>query len=312
MRRLLLCGLVLGIASCDSPVDPGVHKRELSRHFDELQHAKHWEGESWKDVVARDPRNAGAWNQLALENTRVSMAPGPTPQLDEAIKCYSRAIELEPEWVDAYCGRAGAREWKADFSGSIADYSRAIELTDEAAEIFGRRAHPRWASGDLEGALADFNQAIRGGAATYRGERGRLLYAMGRSAEALTDFRAVLSEQDDELSLWIWLAQCRLGLREQATDELRTYKFSGMHIGFWPFAPWEVRPFLLGDIPATQLLANSQAVPGSELHFFVGSKQLLEGDASGAREEFQLAQSAQPWEIERLCALAELRRLDLK
>jgi len=47
---------------------------------------------------------------------------------DGAIADYSKAIEMNPEFVDAYAQRGVAREHKGDMQGAKADYSKSIEI----------------------------------------------------------------------------------------------------------------------------------------------------------------------------------------
>jgi tetratricopeptide (TPR) repeat protein len=49
-------------------------------------------------------------------------------QLDEAIKSFTRAIELDPEYAVAYNNQGLVRYKRGDFLGAIRDFTRAIEL----------------------------------------------------------------------------------------------------------------------------------------------------------------------------------------
>ncbi|WP_235318134.1 tetratricopeptide repeat protein [Porphyromonas gulae] len=52
---------------------------------------------------------------------------------EEAIKDYSKAIELDGKFVDAYYNRGNAYYKKGSYDEAIKDYSKAIELDDKFA-----------------------------------------------------------------------------------------------------------------------------------------------------------------------------------
>jgi tetratricopeptide (TPR) repeat protein len=49
----------------------------------------------------------------------------------QAIAVYDRAISLDPQCVDAYCGRGNARRYLGDYPGSWADFDTAIQLAPD-------------------------------------------------------------------------------------------------------------------------------------------------------------------------------------
>ena len=79
---------------------------------------------------------------------------------DEAIVDLSRAIEINPKYAEAYINRGVAKGKKGDLDGEIADYSRAIEIDPEYAEAYSNRGLVKRIKGDLDGAVADYSSAI--------------------------------------------------------------------------------------------------------------------------------------------------------
>ncbi len=53
---------------------------------------------------------------------------------DLAIADFDRAIEVQPDYAEAYSNRGEAYEDKGDYERAIADYGRAIELQPDVAE----------------------------------------------------------------------------------------------------------------------------------------------------------------------------------
>ena len=78
-----------------------------------------------------------------------------------AIKDFTHAILLAPNFADAYNIRGNARYYLEDKQGAIADYSEAIRLDPNFADAYNNRANARSEIGDKQGALEDYNRVMR-------------------------------------------------------------------------------------------------------------------------------------------------------
>jgi tetratricopeptide (TPR) repeat protein/serine/threonine protein kinase len=78
-----------------------------------------------------------------------------------AIKGYSEAIRLKPDYAVAFNCQGSARFGKGDFEGAIEDYSEAIRLNPDYAVALTNRGNARCGKGDFEGAIKDYGEAIR-------------------------------------------------------------------------------------------------------------------------------------------------------
>jgi len=81
-------------------------------------------------------------------------------ELEKVILYYSRAIEINPKYADAYYNRGKAYRRKGDLDQAISDYSQAILLNQKDAEAYNNRGLAYADKGDLDQAISDFNQAI--------------------------------------------------------------------------------------------------------------------------------------------------------
>jgi tetratricopeptide (TPR) repeat protein len=110
--------------------------------------------------------------------------------LDGAIADYTRAIELNPNYPEAYNNRGNIKGAKEDHDGAIADLSRAIELDPKHTISYNNRGVQRLEKHDLEGAIADFSHAIeldpKYAKAYYN--RGNVKEDKGDHDEAIADF----------------------------------------------------------------------------------------------------------------------------
>lgn len=73
---------------------------------------------------------------------------------------YSKAIEINPEFLDAYLNRGLVKNELGDYDGSIQDYDKALELDPKFALAYNNRGYTKYKKQDYKGALDDYNRAI--------------------------------------------------------------------------------------------------------------------------------------------------------
>lgn len=112
---------------------------------------------------------------------------------DDAIRDYDRAIQLQPDYAEAYNGRGLAYYEKKEYQLAIQDYTQAIRIKPDYAEAFDNRGLACAASEDScnsDKAIADFDQAIKLNAdfAEAFFNRGTVLVREGQFKGAIPDF----------------------------------------------------------------------------------------------------------------------------
>ena len=148
-------------------------------------------------------------------------------ELDEALEDFEAAIELEPEYAEAYANRGRIHLDREDYELAIEDLDRAIEIAEELTEAYGNRGLAYQYLGDDEKALADFTRAIEidnNPQAYYN--RAALQYTLGRFDEAYADYNLVL-QYGDPGSFIYYIAQTQsdflenrpTGEGEEAADD---------------------------------------------------------------------------------------------
>ena len=80
---------------------------------------------------------------------------------DEAIRYYDKAIELHPEFDQAYHERGVAYSFKEEFNTAVADLTKAIELNPDFILSYTERGFNRIRTGDYDGAISDYNWLIK-------------------------------------------------------------------------------------------------------------------------------------------------------
>jgi hypothetical protein len=109
----------------------------------------------WSYVI-----NLDSGNYIAYNNRGVFFRDH-EGDLAMALKDFSKAVALNPEFVGAYYNRGLIREQKGDFAGAVEDYTRIIRLDSENEKAFNNRGGVLKKQGKLADALTDFNTAIR-------------------------------------------------------------------------------------------------------------------------------------------------------
>ena len=79
---------------------------------------------------------------------------------ETAIEYYTRAIELNPEYVDAYNNRGNAYDDIKEYEKAISDYNRAIELNPEYAMAYENLSELYITTGNYKSALEAITEAL--------------------------------------------------------------------------------------------------------------------------------------------------------
>ncbi len=109
---------------------------------------------------------------------------------EQAIRGYTKAIELDPQLTMAYSNRGLAWFATGDLGAALQDFDRAIQLSPEFAAAYTGRGITRAARHDLDAAIQDYGKAIEldpQDVAAYV-NRGNALYWRGKVADAFQDY----------------------------------------------------------------------------------------------------------------------------
>ncbi len=79
--------------------------------------------------------------------------------MDTAINYYDKAIELDPDYVDAYCYRGRANFDSDNDEYAIEDFNKAIELDPDYADAYHYRGQALYRSGEIDLATTDLTEA---------------------------------------------------------------------------------------------------------------------------------------------------------
>ncbi|MEO7047510.1 MAG: tetratricopeptide repeat protein, partial [Ferruginibacter sp.] len=77
-----------------------------------------------------------------------------------AIEYYNKAIDLNPDFKEAYFFRAMARKITRNYTGAIEDYNKALEFSPRDEIYYCGRGEAKMEMQNNAGAMKDFNTAI--------------------------------------------------------------------------------------------------------------------------------------------------------
>jgi len=113
---------------------------------------------------------------------------------EEAIRDYSKAIELDPKDAGAYYNRGTAFSKLSKHEDAIKDFNKAIELNPEYAESYYNRGNTHFKLNKHEEAIEDYNKAIELNPKSdlAYNNRGLAYSELNRYEDAIKDFNKAI------------------------------------------------------------------------------------------------------------------------
>jgi tetratricopeptide (TPR) repeat protein len=114
---------------------------------------------------------------------------------DKAIADFTRVVELDYGYIDAYLNRALSHADKQDYAAAIGDYSAAITLMPQNPQFYNQRGAYRTIIGSYDDAFDDFCTAIGLEPNLWSAyeNRGFVYYMRGDYEQAVVDFSEALA-----------------------------------------------------------------------------------------------------------------------
>ncbi len=115
-------------------------------------------------------------------------------KLHKAVAVFDRAIQLNPDYTEAYNNRGNALRDLGRIQDALNDYNRAIQLNQGFAEAYNSRGISKEDLGRFQEALSDYNKAIQLKMDYFEAyfNRGNVLKGLGRVQEALNNYNKAI------------------------------------------------------------------------------------------------------------------------
>ena len=163
-----------------------------------------------ESAVAR--KIVAATNQPAVTEKQLSASEyferayqhGEAKRYDDAIRDYTEAIRLNPQYANAYVNRGSAYGNKNDYDRAIADYNEALRLNPQYADAYFNRGLAYRNKNDYDRAIADYTEAIHLNPqyANAYNNRGYVYLSQKQYALALNDFTYALGLNPQDAHLY--------------------------------------------------------------------------------------------------------------
>ncbi len=152
---------------------------------------------AYREILRRDPRNIEALRLLAL----IAMQ---TEHYGQAEKLLARAVELAPDFLDAWVDLSRAQLEQLHLPAALASIARAEQLNPRSASVQVHMANVQSRSGHYAEAIGAFRRALElntNSTAACLG-LGNTLKTIGRQAEAIDAYRRAIGLRPDLSEAW--------------------------------------------------------------------------------------------------------------
>jgi len=146
-----------------------------------------------------------------------------------AIADFSKAIELDTGFIQAYENRGVAKFYLEDNRGAIDDYTKALAINPHDYNTYGRRGWAHFNLLEYHEAIADFTKALEGNknSVIFNFIRGQSEFHIKDYLGAISDFTKVIkslgSEREQKTQAYYWrgVAKIEMQLTENGCIDLR-------------------------------------------------------------------------------------------
>lgn len=121
-------------------------------------------------------------------------------EYDAAIRDYSKAVQVDPSYAEAFNARGFIYDSQGKFEKAIQDFTKAIKADPTLADAYNNRGYSRNQIQEYDLAIQDFNKAIRYDskfAAAYN-NRGSAKHSQKEYEEAIKDFSKAIAIDNSE------------------------------------------------------------------------------------------------------------------
>jgi len=187
--------------AAQAPANNGPADEEMARlHLARKEYKE--AGEIFYRLATQNPQNPRYWNELGIAHHNLS-------ELDQALKCYQRAVKADSQYADAQNNIGTIFYERKKYAKAIRAYKKAITIRDDFAPFYLNLGYAYFGQKDFQNSIVAFRKALALDPTSFdptrsrmgtviqdrslTAERGRFYYLLAKSfAEAGDVERAIL------------------------------------------------------------------------------------------------------------------------
>src|SRR5215470_4417530 len=184
-----------------TPANNGPADEEMARlHLARKEYRE--AGEIFYRLAMQNPKNPLYWNDLGIAHHNLS-------ELDQALRCYQRAVKADSHYPDAQNNIGTIFYERKKYAKAIRAYKKAISMRDDFAPFYLNLGYAYFGQKDFENSIQSFRKALALDPTSFdptrsrmgtviqdrslTAERGRFYYLLAKSFAAGGDVeRAIL------------------------------------------------------------------------------------------------------------------------
>ena len=155
-------------------------------------------------------------------------------KIDHALKDFSMVIKLKPDYFAAYLNRGGVHRNDGRYEQALKDFDKVIELQPSVYVGYSNRGEVYHLKGDFDRAIADYNRAIqlKPDYAEVYNNRGIAYVNKGDFDRAIVDYTEAIALKPDLALAYFNRGVTRLRLREweEAKSDLTVARAMGVNV----------------------------------------------------------------------------------
>jgi tetratricopeptide (TPR) repeat protein len=179
----------------------------------------------WRNSETLWTRALACTSQNRIAHSNLGLALAERGQVDEAIAHYWKALEIEPDYVEAHCNLGLALAGRGQVDEAIAHYWKALEIEPDYVEAHCNLGIALARRGRVDEAIAHYRRAleINPDYAEAHNNLGNALAGHGKIDEAIAEYRKALKINPDYVDAHYNLALA-LAARGQVDEAIAQYR----------------------------------------------------------------------------------------
>ena len=245
---------------------------------------------AYNDAVKAFPTNPLVYNNRGMFEQS-------TGRYDDAILDFSKALELDNQFVVAITNRGFVMMTQGNFEGAENDFTESLRLDAAQPMVISLRAGSKLSRGDIEAAIKDYNDVLKWDSknAVGHAELGFALFFSGKHQAALAEFdqAAELDKKLRFLHPWRYLTMLTLDQKQQADAKFAADLAIPVGKREWGDALLIYLADKLSEPDLRKVINTTDAKSADaqicEAEFFIGQRKLIAGQKDAAKAHFAAA-----------------------